>query len=498
MTVYLVRHAKAVRRADWAGTDRLRPLTAGGHRQAFRLVEHLDDVALARVIASPLLRCRQTVEPLAARRGLALESDPRLTEGGSIDGARELLAELGEASAVLCSHGDLIPRLLDRLHEEGLVIDDELQCEKGSIWVLEEPGFARARYLPAPTRGADPLPDFGTREIVEAADEDPADRKFRTAVLDLGSTSFHLLVADATSGGEIRRVERERRMLRLGALIAPGRRVPDEVCELAVKTARELRRTARKAKVELWLPVATAALREAENGSELARRIGEAFGASVRILSGQEEARLIFAGFRHRVAVGGGPTLGVDLGGGSLELAIGDDDDVHWETTLPLGVVRLHSELVRDDPMTRGEVEAIRDRVRELLAPHRQEVLRRQPELAVTTGGTVGALARRAATRRTSWPLRSVSQLFVPFQELSELTRELIESTHEERSTTPGIPRQRADLLPTGAVVLETLCDELGLDGFTVSDWGLREGVILEALGLALAGRRIARAEPAP
>jgi exopolyphosphatase/guanosine-5'-triphosphate,3'-diphosphate pyrophosphatase len=109
---------------------------------------------------------------------------------------------------------------------------------------------------------------------------------------------------------------------------------------------------------------------------------------------------------------------------------------------------------------------------------------RRRPLDCVGAGGTLSALARRIVTRLTSWPARAVNQLFLPSAELREVAAELVGSTHEQRLRMPGIQKPRADLLPTGAVVLETLAGELGLGGVTVSDWGLREGVILEALGV--------------
>jgi exopolyphosphatase/guanosine-5'-triphosphate,3'-diphosphate pyrophosphatase len=201
----------------------------------------------------------------------------------------------------------------------------------------------------------------------------------------------------------------------------------------------------------------------------------------------------MFAAFRHRVPLPPGQTLGIDLGGGSLELALGDSDRVDWETTLPIGVARLHGERVRSDPMSAKQARAVCERVRALVTPCRELVRERQPASWVATGGTVAALARRIATRRTSWPRRSVGQLFVPRAELEEVADELVHSSHDERLRMRGISRQRLDLLPTGALILASLAEILRLDGFTVSDWGLREGVILEALGLTHAGRRQAR-----
>jgi exopolyphosphatase/guanosine-5'-triphosphate,3'-diphosphate pyrophosphatase len=288
-------------------------------------------------------------------------------------------------------------------------------------------------------------------------------------------------------------VLREREMLRLGAAIARERRIPADDCARALEAARRLRQHANRADAGRLLPVATAALRDADNGGELAARIGEVLRAPVRILRGEEEAGLMFAAFRHRMVRLRGLHLGLDLGGGSLELALGDGESVHWEATLPLGVVRLHGELAPSDPMSVKEERALRVRVRDLLAGARERLRRRAPFGCIATGGTVGSLARWIATRRTRWPTRAVGQLFVPLAELREVAEELVVSTHEQRLATPGVQKQRADLLPTGAVVLEAAVRALGLEGFLVSDWGLREGVMLEALGLAQLSRRASR-----
>jgi phosphohistidine phosphatase SixA len=490
MSVYWVRHAAAVRRGDWRGAERLRPLTGGGHRQAQRMLELFDGVPLARLLAGPDLRCRQTLEPLAAQRVLPLELDPRLAAGRSVTGALALLEEIGDEGVVLCSHGDVIPRVIERLRRDGLRLERELVCEKGSVWIVEARAgrSARARYVSPPPKARVPA-------VEELGAEDALARrrgKLRVGVLDLGSTSFHLMVADATPDGEIRRVLREREMLRLGALVAPGERIPEEVCQRVIDAARRLRRRAAAARVETLLPVATAALRDARNGRELARRLGDVLHAPVRMLSGEQEARLIFAAFRQRLPARELPYLGIDLGGGSLELALGDDWDVYFEATLPIGVARLHGELVREDPMPRAAREAIRERVRGSLARFAHGLSWSRPVECIGAGGTLSALARRVVTRRTSWPALAVNQLFIPLAELREVTAELLASTHEQRLRMPGLQKPRADLLPTGALVLECLASELGLSGYTVSDWGLREGVILECLGLASVSRSAA------
>lgn len=317
-----------------------------------------------------------------------------------------------------------------------------------------------------------------------------ADAKLRVAVLDLGSTSFHLLVADASPTGSIERVVRRRVMLRLGATIADEGAIPKPIASRAVESARALRRVAEQAGAERLLPVATAALREASNGAPLADSIARALGTPVRVLSGIEEARLIFAAFRHRLPLRDEVALGMDLGGGSLELAIGDAFEIQWETTLPLGVTRLHGELALHDPLKRRERKEIEERVEACLAPCRKEVRARSPKLPIASGGTARALARLAEQRGEGRAANG--GLRVGRDDLSRLADDLARATHEERLRMPGMKRNRADLLPTGAVVLDTLMQRLSLRELLICDWGLREGVILEALGL-VDGRGSAR-----
>jgi exopolyphosphatase/guanosine-5'-triphosphate,3'-diphosphate pyrophosphatase len=441
----------------------MRPLCASGHAQARALAERLATVGATRLVSSPALRCRQTLAPLALATGLPVEIDERLGEGADETKVFEHIATLGDA--IVCTHGETIGAVLEKLRALGGAIDPENRCEKGSVWSWN--GSGAARYAAPPETGT---PDDAT--------EKPT---LRFAVLDLGSTSFHLLVATATADGDVRRVLRERVMLRLGATLADGDVVPDAVCDRAVETARLLGESARKAHVDLLLPVATAALRDARNGPEVAARISEALGVPTRILSGVEEARLTFAAFRRKGKIGSRLALGIDLGGGSLELITGDDREVRFETTLPLGAARLHAACVRSDPMSRDEKRAVRTRVRERLSEYAEALKRWEPRPAIATGGTMRALARLVAAQRGR-DLTEIHGMTIDADTLRALARVLVASTQEQRLAMPGMRRQRADLVPTGALILRTLVEELDLPGLTVSDWGLREGVILEAL----------------
>jgi 8-oxo-dGTP diphosphatase len=150
--LYLVRHADAGNRSDWPGTDRDRPLSEKGRRQAEGLAAALADAGVTRLIASPFVRCVQTLEPLAGRLRLEVEADPRLAEGAGAALALEAASECRKAPAALCSHGDVIPDVLEALLREGLKVKDELRWQKASTWVLHWNGdrLTKGRYLPPP------------------------------------------------------------------------------------------------------------------------------------------------------------------------------------------------------------------------------------------------------------------------------------------------------------------------------------------------------------
>jgi 8-oxo-dGTP diphosphatase len=150
--VYLVRHAKAGVRATWSGPDEERPLTRRGRKQARRLVERFQGLDLERIVSSPFVRCVQTVEPLAAARGLAVEPATGLREGASVDELVRAIATLDERPTVVCGHGTEIESMIDRLHLDGATIEGTRGIAKGSVWVLdrEHGRVVSAHYLPAP------------------------------------------------------------------------------------------------------------------------------------------------------------------------------------------------------------------------------------------------------------------------------------------------------------------------------------------------------------
>jgi 8-oxo-dGTP pyrophosphatase MutT (NUDIX family)/phosphohistidine phosphatase SixA len=150
--VYLVRHAKAGARSAWTEADELRPLSKNGRRQANGLVKMFRGLHVDRVVSSPYVRCVQTVRPLALDRGLPVEVTDVLAEGSTLEAVMGLLEELSTAPAVVCSHGDVIPAIVEHAEVLGAELDGPHEWKKGSVWVAERQDghIARLRYLPPP------------------------------------------------------------------------------------------------------------------------------------------------------------------------------------------------------------------------------------------------------------------------------------------------------------------------------------------------------------
>jgi len=148
--VYLVRHAHAGSKSEWDGPDLARPLSETGQRQAAGLVARLRHYPVDRILCSPADRCRQTVEPLARHRGLVIEATDVLGVDATADGVLELLADPAIRHAVLCTHGELIGQVFDKLIGEGLDLPGRPRWPKGSTWVLHRRSgdrVAEASYL---------------------------------------------------------------------------------------------------------------------------------------------------------------------------------------------------------------------------------------------------------------------------------------------------------------------------------------------------------------
>jgi exopolyphosphatase/guanosine-5'-triphosphate,3'-diphosphate pyrophosphatase len=227
---------------------------------------------------------------------------------------------------------------------------------------------------------------------------------------------------------------------------------------------------------------ATSAIRVASNGAALVDRIEDETGVSVEVISGLREAELIFGAIRASVLLEPAPALCFDLGGGSVEIMVGDAGGLRWATSENLGVGRLTAEFVSSDPISKDDRRRLRAHLVDVLTPVASEVAAFSPKLFVGSSGTLGDLAHMVAARREEDVPISLNQLAFRRDELEPLHKEILASTADQRLRLDGLEARRVDLIAAGSIFLTTTMDLFGFDELTVSEWALREGIVLDVI----------------
>lgn len=303
----------------------------------------------------------------------------------------------------------------------------------------------------------------------------------RLGVLDVGSNTVHLLVMDAHHGARPSATYSHKTELRLvDQLDAQGKIKPSGIASLVAVIAQS-RRIAEDTGAEEMLSFATSAIRDADNGEAVLAKIRDRTGVDLQVLGGPDEARLTFLAARRWFGWSAGRLLLMDIGGGSLELAVGVDEDAEVALSLPLGAARLTRSALPGDPPDLEFVEALRKAVRRDLGKVAPQLIGPvPPHRAVGTSKTFKQLARVAGAAPSSEGLyvrRVLTRV-----DLGYWTARMSRLTVADRAELPGVSPGRAPQLLAGAIVAEATMEEFGLDEVEICPWALREGVILRRL----------------
>jgi exopolyphosphatase / guanosine-5'-triphosphate,3'-diphosphate pyrophosphatase len=303
----------------------------------------------------------------------------------------------------------------------------------------------------------------------------------RLGVLDVGSNTIHLLVVDAYPGARPMPAFSHKTELRLADHLEGSGRLSHAGAESLRSVVEEALRVAEDKGVTELIAFATSAVRDAENGEHVLDRIREKTGASITVMTGEEEARLTFLAARRWFGWSSGRLLVMDIGGGSLEIASGIDEEPDAMVSLPLGAGRLTRDWLTGDPPPHDEVRRLRRHVRAEIANEVGGVLRHGvPDHVVGTSKTFRQLARIAgAAPSNEGPY---AKRVVSHADIAAWAHRLPEMTQAERAKLAGVSAGRAPQLPAGAIVADAILDLLGADHFELCPWALREGVILRRL----------------
>jgi exopolyphosphatase/guanosine-5'-triphosphate,3'-diphosphate pyrophosphatase len=308
----------------------------------------------------------------------------------------------------------------------------------------------------------------------------------RLGVLVVGSTTVHLWVVDAHRGAHPWPAYSEKSVLRLGERIDRDGTLRRDAADDLVKAVASAREAAERHEVDTMLAFATSAVRDATNSAQVLARVRDEAGVDLQVLSGREEARLTFLAVRRWFGWSAGRLLVLDIGGGSLEIAAGVDEEPEVAMSLPLGAGRLTRERLSADPPPPMEIDDLRAQAARQL--EQAEVMRgqadRDGDLAwdrcAATSKTFRTLARLAGAAPSTAGSRVPRSLTLTG--LHQVLGFIQRMPSAALAEMDGVSAERAHQLLAGAVVAEEAMSRLGLDRVDICPWALREGVILRRL----------------
>jgi exopolyphosphatase/guanosine-5'-triphosphate,3'-diphosphate pyrophosphatase len=308
----------------------------------------------------------------------------------------------------------------------------------------------------------------------------PEVRFVRIAAIDIGTNSIHMVIASATSATGYEVLDREREVVQIGRGSWGSGRLRRDAIRRAVEALSRYVELARRHQVDHILCTATAAVREARNGGDFVQAAREATGILPRVIPAEEEGRLIYLAVKSALELPAGPSLIVDIGGGSMQMVVGDRERCIQVVSCPVGALRLTEELLPADPPTRRDLQRLRRHVRKSSRDALRAVASLEPVRIFGSSGSIQALAHAAHWMETGETPELINGHRLPLEDLKRLTRRLQRMTYEERIRIPGIDARRAEIIVAGAVVLTHVLESLEAEEIVLSDFGVREGLVTD------------------
>jgi exopolyphosphatase/guanosine-5'-triphosphate,3'-diphosphate pyrophosphatase len=298
----------------------------------------------------------------------------------------------------------------------------------------------------------------------------------RLGVLDVGSNTVHLQVMDAHHGSAPIAYQSFKEEIRLAEYLTESGDLSKEGIETLIRTLTRLNSEAKRIKLDDMLAFATSAIREANNSDYVLETVFTKTGIDLQVLSGADEARFTFLAVRRWVGWSAGDVVLLDIGGGSLEIATGDQENPSYSHSVMLGANRMTRQFLSGDPFSESSLRNLSDHITDVLLPLK---------------AAIGDNSKRTAigTSKTFRTLRRIQQSYLPnlgdsltSEGLKTIVPRLAAMTHNQRASLPGVSTSRAIQIVAGAVVAESAMRIFEIEKLTQCPWALREGIVLQRL----------------
>ncbi len=301
----------------------------------------------------------------------------------------------------------------------------------------------------------------------------------KLCVIDIGTNSLHAIFAVLHPNGTFEVLGKEKEMVRLGDHTLISGRLSKEVMDNAARVLRRFVHLAKHRSMDRVIAVATSAVREAQNGGVFLDRLRRETDLKVQVITGLEEARLIYLAVKNTMELGRDQALVVDIGGGTTEFVCANGQKCHWLDSVRLGANRLSQLMLLSNPPKKGEVKDLEKYVESLLKPILARLKKNKVKYVIGTSGTLNTLARMILDT-------SDEKLFSPRSHKISLERivsqykKLAGMTSVARSKVRGLDKKREDMIVHGIAIVKVLMDKAGIPFFTACDKALREGVLYD------------------
>jgi exopolyphosphatase/guanosine-5'-triphosphate,3'-diphosphate pyrophosphatase len=298
----------------------------------------------------------------------------------------------------------------------------------------------------------------------------------RLGVLDVGSNTVHLQIMDAHQGSAPIPYQSFKEEIRLAEYLTAEGTISKEGTATLLKTLTRLKNEARDVIIDETLAFATSAIREANNSEELLQLVSDETGIDLQVLSGEDEARFTFLAARRWVGWSAGDIVMLDIGGGSLEIATGDQEHPQYSNSVMLGASRMTRQFLQGDPFAEKSLSKMASHIDETLKPLAKEIGDNSKRTAIGTSKTFRTLRR---LQMHYLPEKGDS---LTLDGLNIIVNKLAKMSVSDRAGLPGVSASRARQIVAGAIVAQKAMDHFGITKIAQCPWALREGIVLQRL----------------
>ncbi len=302
------------------------------------------------------------------------------------------------------------------------------------------------------------------------------------AAIDIGTNSIHMIIVKVTSRQTFEVLVQEKEMVKLGVGVFKNKKINEKAFEAGISTITRYVKLADQYGVEEIITAATSATREAKNGREFLDRLIEDVGLVPQLISGKEESRLIFLAVKKALDLKGENVMVLDIGGGSTEAVVGNQNSVLLKSSLKLGVLRLLDRVGNQDAMDTENRELLRQHICETAGKIFEVATAFNFTQVIGTSGTIRTLGEACLTSKDRNIINSVNAEVVKTRDLEKLVAKLLDLNSDKRSGIAGINENRSDAIHLGGLLLVELLHMAKADEIILCDASLREGLIIDYL----------------